>query len=230
MLNNLLARKPEYYEASMLLGEIYINTENFKEAINIYREALKYRPSDYDIYYNLGIAYTCINDFKNAKESYEKAAEINTYEYKCGYYLGHIALLYNDLDEAERFFINSMNNEDLEASSCFYLAKIYMLKSQNDNAIKYINLAIELDYKIHEKVGEEPLFIPIYKYIQRPIIDENADEKRVQLAKKEIKTKKHLEKTYEIAGKLSYSDINIIKQNIKKIDEIEITDEKTQDY
>jgi len=104
-----------------------------------------------------------------------------------------------------------------------------MLKAQNDNAIKYVNLAIELDYKMYEKVQEELLFIPIYKYIQRPIIDQNADEKKVKLKRKEIKTKKHLEKTYEIAGKLSYSDINIVNQNTKNKSEQEI-EEKTRDY
>ena len=77
MLFNLLNKKPETYEASILLGEILINSEMYKEAVNVYQEALRYNPISYDLNYNLGIAYTMLNDFQNAKICYEKAAEIN---------------------------------------------------------------------------------------------------------------------------------------------------------
>ena len=41
MLNNLLNKKPDMLEASELLGEILIEKEMFKEAVNVYQEALK---------------------------------------------------------------------------------------------------------------------------------------------------------------------------------------------
>ena len=74
MLFNLLSKKPDTYEASMLLGDILIDTEMYKEAVNVYQDALKYNPYSYDLNYNLGIAYTLLNDFQSAKTCYEKSS------------------------------------------------------------------------------------------------------------------------------------------------------------
>lgn len=56
MLNNLIHIKPDYYEASELLGKLLCEQENFKEAINVYTNALRYNKDNFEIYYNLGIA------------------------------------------------------------------------------------------------------------------------------------------------------------------------------
>ena len=78
MLNNLLSKKPDYINASILLGDILCEKEMYKEALNIYTNALKYSPNNYDLYYNMGMVYTMLNDFQNAKVCYEKAATINS--------------------------------------------------------------------------------------------------------------------------------------------------------
>ena len=96
MLNNLIHNKPDYYNASKLLGGLLCEQENFKEAINVYMNALKYNKESFEIYYNLGIAYTRLNDFQNAKIYYEKAATINALNYKGYYNLGLISL-YDDI-------------------------------------------------------------------------------------------------------------------------------------
>lgn len=76
MLFNLLNKKPEMYEASILLGEILINSEMYKEAVNVYQEALRYNPISYDLNYNLGIAYTMLNDFKMLKYVMKKQLKL----------------------------------------------------------------------------------------------------------------------------------------------------------
>ena len=102
MLNNLLQNKPEYYNASLLLGELLCEQERFKEAVSVYNDALKYKPADFELYYSLGIAYTRLNDFANAKDCYDKAASINHKLYGAKYNLGQIALIEEDLEEAEK--------------------------------------------------------------------------------------------------------------------------------
>ena len=67
MLENLVRTKPDCYEGSCLLGELLCEQERFKEAANVYNEALLYRPTDFDLYYNLGIVYTRLSDFQMAK-------------------------------------------------------------------------------------------------------------------------------------------------------------------
>ena len=228
MLTNLIKIKPDYYEASNLLGEVLCKQNRFKEAINIYMDALKYRPEDYELYYNLGIVYTMINDFQNAKMCYEKAAQINHELYNAHYSLGQLALLSHDLDLAEKYFTESLYGEEVEAKSYFQLAKIYMAKNNKEKAIIFINKAIELDIQYSKKIDEEPIFMPIRKYI---IIPEQAhEEQKNELRLEEMIAQKHLEETYNVVKDM---EINNAEKDLEKKEEIErneqiVNDEKTK--
>ncbi len=218
MLESLLKKKPEYIDATQLLGDILCEQERYKEAANIYNEALKYNPNSYELYYNMGMVYTMLNDFKNAKDCYEKAATINTLLYNSYYNLAQINLIFNDLEEAEKFFLKSVEGEDVEAKAYYGLAKICMLKGDKQNAIRYINIAIEMDNLFYKKAESEPIFIPIKSYINYPNFDEERKIKN-NLTKKEMKTQKHLEKTTKLVGKLSLNGIKIKQEKV--IDEKE---------
>lgn len=213
MLEHLLKKQPEYYEASLLLGDILCEQEKYKEALNVYSNALKYRPNDYELYYNLGIAYTSLNDFQNAKSSYEKAAQINAILYKAHYNLGQVALIFNELEEAEKYFLESIKGEEVEAMSYYQLARIYMLKGENDKAINYINLAIELDFSIKELFDNDPIFIPIRVYMTITQ-DIGEVENKKSLSVKEKKNNEHLDRTYYLVGKLGYD----VKRNVKQVE------------
>ena len=216
MLFSLLNKKPEITEASILLGEILIENEMYKEAVNVYQDALRFDQVNYDLYYNLGIAYTMLNDFQNAKTCYEKAAEINSLLYNAKYSLAEIALIYKDLEEAEKRFLEAIEEEELSADGYFELSKIYLIKGDKDTALKYINIAIDTDAKkIVEKIKKEPMFIPIIARISIPfnLEDNSKEEKEKRLERKEIKAKEHLEEMSELTRNLSYNDINLLKHN-----------------
>ena len=235
MLFNLLNKKPDMYKATELLGDILISKEMYKEAVNVYQDALKYNPVSYEIHYNLGIAYTMLNDFQNAKICYEKAAEINSLLYNAKYSLAEIALIYKDLEEAEEKFLQAMEDDDLSADACYELAKISLIKGDKEMAIHYINTAIDIDSKkIAEKVKKEPLFIPIMARISIPFNLESKKQKR-PLEEKEIKAKEHLEELVEISRHLSYHDIKLLKKDIKEkngrninLEEIDIEQDERQ--
>ena len=220
MLTNLLSKQPDYCEASKLLGDIYCDKEMYKEAVNIYQEALKYNPADYDLYYNLGIVFTMLNDFQNAKEFYQRAAELNSLLYNTKYSLAEIALIYKDLEEAKQRFIEAAEEEELAADAYYELSKIALIQLDKDSAIKYANLAIELDAKkIVEKIQNDTIFIPIYARLSIPFNLETSEEKKIKMNKKEIKAKEHLEEMFEITRNLSYNDIRLLKKNREKDEE-----------
>ncbi len=222
MLFNLLSKKPEMLEATNLLGEILLEQEKYKEAVNVYQEALRYNPTSYDINYNLGIAYTMLNDFQNAKICYEKAAEINSLLYNAKYSLAQIALIYKDLEEAERKFLEAIEDERLSADGYFELSKIYLLKGDKDTAVKYINIAIdENSKKIVDKVKKDPIFIPIMAKISIPFNLEDTSKEQEKLKIEEIRVKEHLEEMCEITRHLSYNDINLLKKNNKLKEKIQ---------
>ena len=217
MLFNLLNKKPDMYKATELLGDILISKEMYKEAVNVYQDALKYNPVSYEINYNLGIAYTMLNDFQNAKICYEKAAEINSLLYNAKYSLAEIALIYKDLEEAEKRFLETIEEDELSADAYYELAKICLMKGEKDTAINYVNTAIDIaSKKIVEKVKKEPLFIPIMARISIPFNLDNQEEKEMKLTEKEIKAKEHLEEMVDITRHLSYNDINLLKKNAKE--------------
>ena len=232
MLYNLLNKKPEMTGASILLGEILIENEMYKEAVNVYQDALRFDQVNYDLYYNLGIAYTMLNDFQNAKTCYEKAAEINSLLHNAKYSLAEIALIYKDLEEAERRFLETIEDEELSADSYYELAKIYLIKGDKETAIKYINTAIDANSKkIVEKVKKDPIFIPIMAKISIPFnLEEPEKEENANVLKeKEIKAKEHLEEMSELTRNLSYNDINLLKKNGKKKEDNNIKMENEKD-
>lgn len=204
MLNNLIAKKPDYYDATIILGDLLIDKQRYKEAVNIYLEGLRFNPTSYDLNYNLGIVYTMLNDFQSAKECYEKAAQINSLAYNAKYNLAQIALLYKELEKAERYFEDVLNEDDLSADCYFELAKINIIKGEWDLAIKYSNIAVDIDSKrIAEKIKKEPLFMTIRAKISIPF---NLEEKEElpNLTAKEKMVKKHLEETTEITSNMGY--------------------------
>lgn len=209
VLNNLLKRKPEYYEASCLLGDILYEQENYKEAVNIYLQALNYNPDKYELYYNLGMAFTRLNDFQSAKEYYEKAAELNSLLYHAKYDLGQIALLYNELEEAEEYFTECINSEELEDEVYYFLAYISMLKGDKEKAIQYLNTAVEENEELYQKAYKELVFKIIINKIRKPTNTVKTKKKKITL--KELETMKHLEETCEVVSNLSQNDIKAIK-------------------
>lgn len=228
MLFSLLNKKPDIYEASLLLGEILIDSEKYKEAVNVYQEALKYNQTSFELNYNLGIAYTMLNDFQSAKTYYEKAAELNSLVYNTKYSLAEIALIYKELEEAERRFLEAVEDDELSADAYYEISKIALIKGEKDKAIKYVNVAIDIDSKkIVEKVKKDPIFIPIMARISIPFNLENREEPITKkLKEKEIKAKEHLEETAEITRHLSYNDIKMLKKEEKQSKE---TEQKTEE-
>lgn len=215
MLTNLLNKKPDMIEASELLGNILIDQEKYKEAANIYTEAIKYNPLNFELHYNLGIVYTMLNDFQSAKQEYEKAAEINSLSYNSKYSLAQIALIFKDLEEAEKRFLEVIEDEELSADAYYELAKIALIKMDKDTALRYINIAIDINSKkIVNKVKEDPIFIPILAKISIPVTLKGKE--KTNLNKKEVRAKIHLEETCEIARSLSYSDITLLNKGVKR--------------
>ena len=217
MLFNLLGKKPDMYKATELLGDILISKEMYKEAVNIYQEALKYNPVSYEIHYNLGIAYTMLNDFQNAKICYEKAAEINSLLYNAKYSLAEIALIYKDLEEAEKRFLQAIEEEELSADGYYELAKIYLIKGDKEKAIQYANVAIQEEPKrIVEKIQKDVSFAIIMAKLSIPFNLDAEEEKPRKLTKKELIAKKHLEEMVEITKKIGYNDVKFEKKMQKE--------------
>jgi len=227
MLNNLLSKKPDYIDATILLGDILSLQERYKEALNVYTNGLKYSPNSYDLYYSMGIVYTMLNDFPNAKMCYEKAATINSLLYNAYYSLGQINLIEMELDEAEKYFTKCIEDKEQEPDAYYKLGKIYMLRGDHENAVKFVNLAIELDNNYIKVANQEPIFIPVKSKFEMPIIDEeDIRPRKTKHTKRELRAREHLDNTYNVVGKLN---IHKIKPNIKSRTNEELENENIKE-
>ena len=215
ILQDIIKRTPENEKVTNLLGEIYFEQEQYKEAASVYMSSLRYHPGSFDIYYNLGMTYTMMNDFQRAKEFYEKAAEVNSLAYNAKLNLGQIALIYGDLDEAENYFRQSLKQNDLEAGSYYYLSQISLLKGDEDQAKNYMNVAVQLDSRAYKQMQKDPLFAPIKEDVPPPqeVVEEEKQEIKKVLTKKETKVNKHLTKMCMLVENLSNEDLQVIRKS-----------------
>ena len=201
LLKDVLKRKSDYLDASLCLGSILYETEMYKEAINVFQEALKYNPGEYKLYYYMGMTYTRINDFPNAKEYYKKAATINSTLNVAKLNLGQISLIFKDYDEAEKFFMECIENDDeeIQAEAYYYLSKIKLINDQNELAVQYANIALELEPSLIEKMEKDIYFASILGKLKTK---ENKYVK-TSLSKEEKKLINYLDNTYDVVQTLT---------------------------
>ena len=92
-----------------------------------------------------------------------------------------------------------------------------MIKGDKDTAIQALNIAIELDNNLYRKAMEDSVFIPIKGYINYPSIDEeDIEPKKEKASGKEKKVRNHLDRTYNLVGKLNYKEIGVRYSNTKE--------------
>ena len=114
MLEDLLAKKPEYYKASELLGTILYDQEKFKQAVSVYLEALKYNPTRYELYYELGERLTKLESYIpiiqiDVDSALEMAETMN--EHKKELFLGRQYM--NLLSDLEKAGIIKLKDKDI---------------------------------------------------------------------------------------------------------------------
>ena len=199
MLQTLVKKKPELYEANRILGELLLERGNFKEATYLYSEAIKHNEDKPDLYYNLGIAYTRVNEFALAKECYLKTVDLDSNNYNAYYRLGQIALLYRDINSAEGYFLQSIYGE-VESKAYYQLAKIYMMKNNKNKAAIFLNNAIEISEYYYDQFKEEPIFFPIKQLVVK---SESAMKKKPQESETEKEISDYLDNTYDLTKVLN---------------------------
>ena len=197
MLKILVKKKPELNESNKMLSDLYLEKEKFKEAINIYIQAIKYNSEDAWLYYKLGIAYARINEFSLAKECFIKATEVDSNLYNSYYRLGQIALLYRDIEEAEQYFLQSMYGET-EIKSFYQLAKIYMIKNDKTKVMMYLNKAVENSNEYYKKIIEDPMFFAIKDKLNKP-----GDGNEIKESEEEKIISDYLDNTYLLTNQLN---------------------------
>lgn len=83
----------------------FYHSQNFKDTMSFYTNAVKTSPSSSLVHHNIGMMYHEKNMLKEAVESYKKALALNPYEKDMHSNMGIIYKQWNMLKEAEQEFI-----------------------------------------------------------------------------------------------------------------------------
>lgn len=81
-----LSMKPDFSEAYMNMGDVYLKLNQTTEAKKSFRNAIKYKPDYSDAYFNLATTSLQLKELSEAEENYRNALRYNP---------GHTLSLYN---------------------------------------------------------------------------------------------------------------------------------------
>jgi len=160
----VLQFKPDYLDALLLLGHIYLRQEIFEKAQRYYQKYIeaqaKYNetcevdniiilhPSSLQAaYYGLGLASEHTGDLGNAMHHYRKAFQLSPGYMDVGIRLGRLYLSNHDYVEAERCFLKLLELDEKSLQAMVGLADLNFIQGDLDKAQQYYQQALEINPK-----------------------------------------------------------------------------------
>jgi len=108
-LKEYLLQNMEDYETMKIIGEIFLLTNRYPEAIDIYYRLTDIEPNNEKYYYNIASSYYELNDFDNALNYYLKVAEFNEENYNILTDIGIILNKKNLFEKAEEYLLKALD-------------------------------------------------------------------------------------------------------------------------
>ncbi len=91
-LKDIVKKDPKNLAALVELGNLYFDTNQAKEAIEVYRQYLAIKPDNADVRTDLGIMYRKTGEFDKGIEEFKKAAQIDPKHVNSRYNIGIVLL------------------------------------------------------------------------------------------------------------------------------------------
>src|SRR6187401_1651211 len=146
------------------LGRLYFSDEKYDEAAKWYNKAIQYDPKNAVGYYNLGTVYANLQHPDSAVVMYKKALALEPTYFNANLYLG---VAYHDLkkyDSAITFTTKAILSNPKENLSYYYLAQSFAKNNKPEDALRYLEQALQRGYNLYEFIVVDPDFNSIRKY------------------------------------------------------------------
>ena len=88
----------KYYKAHKSLGDIFIESEQYEDAIASFKSAIAIKSKYAPAYHSMGITYAKMEDYSRSAESLNKAVELQPKEFLSWF---HLAEAHNKLNDCE---------------------------------------------------------------------------------------------------------------------------------
>src|SRR5688572_15661651 len=146
------------------LGRLYFTDEKYDEAARWYNKAIQYDPKNAMGYYNLGTVYANLQHSDSAVVMYKKALALEPKYFNANLYLG---VAYHDLkqyDSAIAYTTKAILISPKENLPYYYLAESFAKNNKPEDALRYLEQALQRGYNLYEYIIVNPDFDSIRKY------------------------------------------------------------------
>jgi tetratricopeptide (TPR) repeat protein len=135
-------------EAAELKGDLARIHEEYGNAVNYYRTALRASPGDAKIQNKLGIAYLQMGNHGSARKAFVQAVKIDPYSVNALNNLGAVNCLDKKFNPAIRYLKQALALDENNASAHLNLAEAWAGLGEMDRAMTEYARALELDADI----------------------------------------------------------------------------------
>lgn len=125
-------------------GYVYIERNEYANAINLFLKASDIDPDDKEVWTNLGRAYYWIDDYKNATRCYQKSADIDPNDKTVYTNLGNAYYRMGAYVKAIDRFQKARNIDENCAKTCYYLARVHFKLGNWEEAELIIDQALRI--------------------------------------------------------------------------------------
>ncbi len=146
-LKEILSTDCDNLEAIKNLALCEVNLDNPIEAIALFKKAVELDENDATSYFYLANCLSRVGQKEEAIKNFERVLELRPNYLDAYKSLAMIYVEFNQLDSALELLESVLENNEIEKDYSVYyiLATCNMLKKDNINAIKYLELALEMD-------------------------------------------------------------------------------------
>jgi len=146
------------------LGRLYFTSEQFDEAARWYNMAIQLDPKNALGYYNLGTVFANLQHFDSAVVMYKRSLALDPNYFTANLNLG---VAYHDLqqyDSAIAYIRKAILINPKENLPYYYIAQSYAKNNKPEDALRYLEQALQRGYDLYEYIVIDPDFNGIRKY------------------------------------------------------------------
>ena len=146
------------------LGRLYFTSEKFDEAARWYNMAIQHDPKNAMGYYNLGTVFANLQHFDSAVVMYKRSLALDPNYFTANLNLG---VAYHDLkqyDSAITYIRKAILINPKDNLPYYYLAQSFARNNKPEDALRYLEQALQRGYDLYEYIVIDPDFDSIRKY------------------------------------------------------------------
>lgn len=145
VMEEAVAKNPNFFDAWGWLGFLYMQTERYKEAIPALQRAVEGSPFLWEARGNLGYAHHKLGQDDQAIEILKETVARNPQFLNGWFYLGEIYGKQKRVDEALNAFVQATQAAPYDANAFYYLANAYQEMNKLPEAVEAMTRALLLE-------------------------------------------------------------------------------------